>query len=188
MRFPVLMILLGLVSGCASSDSRLYEDGDPGRLKDGTIRVTTQWTPGEEEGADVRVLRARAGKVTCSHISPAHGHFVGEVPEKEWVRLWSRLLAAKPFSRARYKVEPPAAQGGPYHLIRLQLGEKASMFSAQHRANLLGMFSSKDIVRRLELSNAIIKVVSRFATRRLEEALPDVKKEAGAPGPAGDGR
>ena len=183
MRHMTFALALAVLVGCSSVDSRLYEEGEPPRLIDGTVRLTTHWSPGRDDPQDVRIVRSRDGKVTCTYISHEHGHFLGDIPTKEWVSLWRLIFEAKPFDRDRMKAEPPDARGGPYHVISLQLGMKSSSFSAQYRQNLL-VFSSRDVMHRMRFSNGIIKFVSRHAVKPLDG---DLEKPAAQPDKKGDG-
>src|SRR5262249_31735776 len=97
--------------------------------------------------------------------------------EAAWVSLWQKLLATDPFGARHLGVDPDDPKGGPYHLIRLELGRNGSEFSAQLRQNLL-IFSSKDVSTRLEYSGAIADLVTEHAKRRLDASSP----EAAPPG------
>lgn len=165
------LILAAAAAGCSSVDERLYEPGDPPRLRDGTITMRTHWAPGDEKKVDIRRIKSRDGAVTCELISPDRGHFAGDVPEDEWRALWNRLLATDPFGTRRMSVDPDDPQGGPYHHVRLELGRSGSEFSAQDRKNLL-IFSSRDVAEKLGHSGAIADVVTRHATRSLAEPKP----------------
>ena len=174
----ISLVSVVLLAGCATTDKRFFEPGEPPRLRDGTIRMATQWVRGEEEYQDVRVIRARGGKVTCSFISKGRGHFVGEASTKEWVALWQELMASKPFTRDRLTVEPSYPKGGAYHMITLQLGDKVSTFSAQFMTTFMGT-TSKDILRRVAHSNRIVNFVADHATRKLDEKeKQEAKKKA----------
>ncbi len=165
----ILVTALFFACGCSSHDTRLYEASDPPRLLDGTIRMSTAWAPGRPDSEDIRVIRARKGKITCSFISPNRGHWVGEAEVGEWASLWNRLLQSKPFTPKRLKVEASDPEGGAYHVITLELGERISSFSSQFRTNVF-IFSSRDVTRRIGYSNAIVGFIATHATRRLEDA------------------
>lgn len=175
-------ILLLSCLGCATSDSRLHE-GEPRKLIDGTISLKTEWAPGSETQTDIRRIKSRDGAVTCEFLAHDRGHFVGNVPEEEWVRIWNSLFETDPFGRARFDVEPDDPAGGPYHLVRLELGRHGHEFSAQVRKSLL-VFSSKDTNERVELAGEIVQLVSRFATTKVALAAQpadDPKGTKGAP-------
>jgi hypothetical protein len=155
-----------LLASCSSVDSRLYEPGDPPRLKDGTITMKTSWAPANDKAVDIRRIKARGGAVTCELISPERGHLTGNVPEGRWVEVWNKLFEWDPFGPKRLSVDPDDPKGGPYHHIRLELGSQASEFSSQLRQNIL-VFSTRDITDRLELSGAITDVVTEYARESL---------------------
>jgi len=169
-----------LLGGCSSTDSRLFEAGDPPRLRNGTIRLMTYWVPGKERWKDIRVARAREGKVSVSHITQEGEHYVGEAPAEAWEKLWVRLLDARVFGRKGLDVQDPDQKGGPYHVIHLQLGEQVGRFSSQFKQNLL-VFSSRDVSLRLALSNAIIRFVSDHATQKLEDIIKEKAPPPGSP-------
>ncbi len=171
------LIVSCLLFGCSSFDDRLYRPGPPPILQDGTISMRTSWSPGENSKIDIRRVKARDGVVTCELISPDRGHFVGSVPEARWVELWNTFLAMDPFRTKPYGVDADDPAGGPYHVIRLELGPKGHEFSAQMRTNIL-IFSSKDISERLRYSGQIVDFVSEFATERLGDAPPSEAPKA----------
>ncbi len=168
---PLLLLLL--LTGCSSIDGRLYAEGDPPRLRDGTVTLRTRWFVGAEQAEEIRRVRARDGKVSCELSSPERGHFVGEVPLREWEKLWNVLFESDPFGAARYDVQTDDPKGGPYHLVRLELGSRGAEFSAQMRKNLL-VFSSRDTNERLRHSGAIADLVAAHATTKLDASSPAV--------------
>ncbi len=165
-----LLLLVLLSAGCSSRSKLLYEEGDPPRLKDGTITVKTSWGVGEEASQDTRRIRCRDGRVTAELVSHARGHFIGEVPVARWEKIWSKMLQTRPFTKKKmYGVEPDDAQAqGPYHLISMEVGGHFHQFSAQLRRNVLGVFSTGDVADRLAYSDAVADLVSEYARRELK--------------------
>lgn len=172
----VLVLSLLSVAACSSVDRRLYAEGDPPRLRDGTVTLRTRWYVGAEQAEEIRRIRARDGKVTCELSSPERGHFVGDVPVREWEKLWNVLFESDPFGAGRFAVEVDDPKGGPYHLIRLELGTQGGEFSAQMKQALL-VFSSRDTNERLRHSGAIAEVISAHATTKLDASSPAVAPE-----------
>ena len=174
MRLTIAAIVLSVLGACASTDSRIYDAGEPPRLKNGTVSMRTQWNPGNDEKVDVRRIKAREGRVSCELVSFDRGHFEGDVPEADWVTLVLKLLSTDPFGPRHFSVDPDDPRGGPFHKIRLELGHQGSEFSAQLRQNLL-IFSSKDVSERLEQSSAIADLVAKYATRKIDASSPAIK-------------
>jgi hypothetical protein len=166
-----LLPLLPILAACASIDSRLYEPGSPPRLRDGTISMRTNWAGARDDRVDIRRIKARDGVVTCEFQGHDRGHFTGQVPLERWEGIWRRFLALEPFDKRPYGVDPDDPQGGPYHLIRLELGSRGHEFSAQLRQNIL-IFASRDVSERLALAGLVVDLVSEFATTPIQAAAP----------------
>lgn len=172
----VLLIAVLFLCGCSSRPGILYDEGDPPRLKRGTVTMKTTWAARDDALSDVRRVKCRDGKITAELVSQSRGHFTGEVPVVRWEKLWGKLLEVKPFSdKKRYTTEPddPQAQG-PHHVVSLELDGRFHEFSAQLRRNILGAFSTGDVAKRLEYSDAIAELVSEFATTEIK---PEIKSE-----------
>ena len=166
-----LLLLASLaLCACSSSLGVVYQDGDPTRLKNGTVTVKTTWAAGEDARVDVRRVKCRDGKITAELVSRSRGHFTGDVPVVRWEKLWSKLLEVKPFAREkRYAVAPNDPQAhGPHHVISMELDGRFSEFSAQLRSNVLGVFATGDVTKRLEYTHAVVDVVSEFAKTEIK--------------------
>lgn len=166
-----VLLLSGLVlSACSGSSNVLYQEGDPARLKNGTVTLRTTWAARADAQVDIRRVKCRDGKITAELVSQSRGHFTGDVPAVSWEKLWNKLLETQPFAREkRYEVEPndPQAQG-PHHVVSLELDGRFSEFSAQLRRNILNAFSTGDIVKRLEYTGAIAEVVAEYAKTEIK--------------------
>ena len=175
---PAIALCLTALGGCSSVDSRIYEPGDPPHLRDGSITMRSRFLAATDAAQEVRRVKAREGAVTCELVSEERGHWVGDVPEAAWVRLWQTLLASDPFGPKQLGVELDDAKGGPYHLVRLELGSKGSEFSAQVKPSFL-VFSSRDTNERIAFSSAIADLVREHATRKLDASSPAVEPPKG---------
>ncbi len=166
----LLLSAVLISSGCSNSSALLYEAGDPPRLRDGTITMKTAWGPREQDARDVRRVRCRDGVVTAELISHSRGHFMGDVPVGRWEAIWSKMLEVRPFSKQkRFSVEGDDAQAhGPYHLVSLEIDGHFYQFSAQLRRNVLGVFSTGDVARRLDYTDAVADLVAEYAKRELK--------------------
>ncbi len=169
MRSALLLGSLALCA-CSSSPNVLYQEGEPARLRNGTVTMRTTWNGGDDAQADIRRVKCRDGKITAELVSRSRGHLTGEVPAVRWEKLWGKLLEAQPFAREKmYEVEPddPRAQG-PHHVVSLELDGRFSEFSAQLRRNILSAFSTGDVVKRLEYTGAIVEVVAEYAKTEIK--------------------
>jgi len=183
----MLLVVASVCGGCSSGPGVLYHDGQPPRLKNGTVTMRTAWTPATDANPDVRRVKCRDGKITCELISRSRGHWQGDVPVKAWEKLWVQLQRAKPLERKpKYGVEPDDAQAsGPYHVISIELDGRFHEFSAQLRRNMLAVFSSRDVSERLAYSDAVAELVQAYATTELKPpeapkpAIPPKKKVGG---------
>lgn len=185
-RLPALAASALLLAACSGTDPRLYSEDEPPRLRDGSITMYTYWYPGDEERREERVIRAREGRVSCSLQSPSRGRLEGEVPEGVWVRLWSQLLGSRIFEGEPVKIEgDDVGSGSPYHLVRLQLGDRYREFSAQLRRSFL-VFSTKAVLSRLEHTNRIVDIVAEHAS---EQVAPPKEADTrpAEDGPSGPG-
>lgn len=157
------LLLCGLLlgTGCASqADALQSADGAP---LDSIISMSSSFVTNSDKGAEVRRVVARNGVVSCE-LHTMDGDFYGAVPVKEWRRLWNLLLEEDPFGHGTLDVDEDDKDGGPYHKVRLERGRDFKEFSAQNKTDL-AVFSSRGVVRRLQLSNAIVELVARHATQ-----------------------
>lgn len=180
-RIGWLVLWLGALGGmgCSSSPDLLYEDGDPPKLRNGSVVMRTTWHAGSEDNVDIRRIYAQDGVLTCELVSPRRGHLTGTLTEEQWQDLWAKLMETEPFSPGGYDIEPDDPSGGPYHVIRMQLGRRFGQFSAQLKRNLL-IFSSRDVHERMEYVTAIVDLVTSGATRRIQDVPAPAKPAAGS--------
>jgi len=175
------LLLLLLAGACGSQPETLYRpcgpDGSRPELRDGEIRMTTRWTNATDEIPDVRVVACADGRITC-WFEGTSGRREGYVSESDWNWLWTRLEGVSPWASPPPSVNPQDPNGGPYHLIHMRAGTSVSLFSSQHRADLL-VFTSREAASRLEFSNAIVDFVGARARTRVEPAVTPT--ESGGP-------
>ncbi|MSR75592.1 MAG: hypothetical protein EXS14_09025 [Planctomycetes bacterium] len=161
MKSFALGLALLLCVSCATSGDALQ--GADGKCVESSIVMSSSFITNSDKGAEVRRVLSRNGELSCE-LHTSHGDFVGTVPFKEWRKLWDLLLAEDPFGRGTLDVDDDDPSGGPYHKVRLELGAQSQEFSAQNKADLV-IFATREVGRRLQLSNAIVELVARNATQ-----------------------
>ncbi len=159
MRLFIATLCLLFVAACSHGSVLADEQG---RLRDGLIEMRTFDSGAKGEPLEVRRILCRDGKVRCS-LKDGTTELEGPVEADAWEELWDKFLAHQPFNAAHLDVDDPDAEGGPYHRVRLELAADHAEFSAQNRLDFI-VFSTQAVRARLDLTNAIVRLVEQTAT------------------------
>lgn len=159
----ICMLMAGC-SGGPSHDRRLFSRGDTPLLLDSEIVIETFAPTRTAKAIETRRIQCLHGTISATVKKPRRGG-EGQLSEKLYSRLWQVLLEKDAFS---LEVEPAAADGGLYHLIRIRLGGKLGTFSAQRKANFFG-FATNRMQARMDILNNLVRILSQEIHT---EALP----------------
>lgn len=161
MRYMMTMVMVGIVvclSGCGGGPrpGPLYTVGSERQLRDSEIVIETFSPTRTAKVIETRRIRCSDGVVHATVTKPQR-RGEGDLSQKLYGKIWARLLAKDAFA---LKVEPAVTDGGLYHLIRLRLGRRQGIFSAQRKANFFG-FGSTQMQGRMDLLNHIVRHLGR---------------------------
>jgi hypothetical protein len=171
-------LALAALAGCRGSGP-LEDPSAPGRLLDGDVVMTTRRSLAAEATPDVRTISCRNGVVTVVYDG-RDGRLEGEASAEDWRRLWKRMEPVSPFGDKSATVEPDDPEGGPYHVVRMVLGEQARSFSAQLQGGVV-QFGTRNGVQRMEYANAVVDFVASYATRRVRSGPAPAASRPAAP-------
>ena len=112
-----LLVFLSSCDGGPRHDRRLYTKGAEARLRDSEITIETFAPTRTAKVVETRRVRCFDGTAHATVTKPKRQGEADLSPDL-YGKIWGKLLAKDAFS---LNVEPAAADGGLYHLIRLRL-------------------------------------------------------------------
>ena len=161
----VLLVFLVTLTACSSGPGPLEDPEKPGGLKDGSVSMLTSWDAHGDE-PDSRKIVCTNGVITSELKTKSEGTLIGPASEEVWRDLWDTLLPTLEDRGLAVNTQVAGARG-PYHLVELVLGSTHKRFSVQLRKDVLGIFTTSNVVEGLEYSDAIADVVRKCATQQI---------------------
>lgn len=169
-RFVPFAAMLLVLAGCVSTHGELWADGEPPRLVDANLVMTTTWETGGKPSVETRAAVVEGGAVRVSVETPL-GRREGVATSDDWSTLWSQLGTVAPWERRDLRPSERKVDAGPYHLVTMRVGRWFNEWSAQQGSGFLGI-ETRGSVERIKLTNAIFDFVEARATTEVRKGPP----------------
>jgi len=169
-RCAPLLVLLSVLSACVTTRGELWAEGEPPRLEDANLVMTTTWETYGKPSVETRTAVVEGGTVRVS-VDTAAGRREGIASADDWERLWSQFGSVVPWEHRDLRPSDRKVDAGPYHLVTMRVGRWFNEWSAQQGSGFLGI-ESRGSVERIKLTNAIFDFVESRATTEVRKGPP----------------
>jgi len=165
-----LLALLFSVSACVTTRGELWAEGEPRRLADANLVMSTTWETGGKPSVETRSAIVEGGAIRVSVDTPT-GRREGTATADDWATLWSQFGSVVPWDHRELRPYDRKVDAGPYHVVTMRVGRWFNEWSAQQGAGVLGI-ESRESVQRIKLTNAIFDFVESRATTEVRKGPP----------------